>query len=196
MLPAIASHVPGKMVQAISSFLDFCYLAQRSFHTTETLRRMEDILVQFCTLRSVFQELSVRPDGFSLPRKHSLAHYASSIRLFGSPNGLCSSITESRHITAIKRPWYRSNRHNAFEQIIHTNTRLSKLAATRVEFERRGMLYGNVLTAPQISAGIEDEEVLAGPPSLIRSPSPEIVMSINDTGNSGHYDGPRCQLIL
>jgi hypothetical protein len=178
------------MVQAIRSFLDFCYLARRSFHTTATLQQMESALVQFHTLRSVFQELGVRPDGFSLPRQHSLVHYTSSIRLFGSPNGLCSSITESRHITAVKRPWRRSSRHNALEQILRTNTRLSKLAAARIEFERRGMLNGNVLTASRISARIEDEEVLAGPPSLIHLPAPEVVMSINDTSDSGYYDGP------
>lgn len=42
----------------------------------------------------VFNEL--RPEGHLLPRQHSLVHYSALIRGFGAPNGLCSSITESR----------------------------------------------------------------------------------------------------
>jgi hypothetical protein len=48
----------------------------------------------------------VRPDGFALPRQHALVHYLMLIRLFGLPNGLCSSITESKHIKAVKQPWH------------------------------------------------------------------------------------------
>jgi hypothetical protein len=62
------------------------------------------------------------------------------IKLFGSPGGLCSSITESKHITAVKEPWRRSNRYNALGQMLLTNQRLDKLAASRVDFEHRGML--------------------------------------------------------
>lgn len=83
-----------------------------------------------------------------------------SIWLFGSPNGLCSSITESRHITAVKRPWRRSSRHNALLQMLRMNTRLSKLAAARVEYGRRGMLNGDLLTSARIKMGLTDGEIL------------------------------------
>ena len=69
-------------------------------------------------LRPIFEELGVRPDGFSLLRQHSLCHYIKSIRLFSAPNGLCSSITESKHIVAVKRPWRASSRYHPIEQII------------------------------------------------------------------------------
>ena len=108
---------------------------------------MQESLRRFHTLRTIFEECGIRPDGFSLPRQHSLVHYVDSIMLFGSPNGLCSSITESRHITAVKKPWRRSNRNNALSQILTTNTRLSKLAAARVEFGRRGMARGSIVDA-------------------------------------------------
>jgi hypothetical protein len=62
------------------------------------------------------------------------------IFLFGSPNGLCSSITESKHIDAVKKPWRRSRRYKALLFILRTNTRMSKIAAARTEFARRGML--------------------------------------------------------
>ncbi|KAI9069864.1 hypothetical protein FKP32DRAFT_1558895 [Trametes sanguinea] len=154
-LPAITGHVPDQMVRCIAAFLDFCYLARRSSHDTFSLQAMEDTLSRFHDLRSIFEDVGIRPDGFALPRQHALVHYVKSIRLFGSPNGLCSSITESRHITAVKKPWRDSSRHNPLEQILAKNTRLGKLAAARVEFARRNMLYGDVLTHALLSEGLE-----------------------------------------
>lgn len=84
--------------------------------------------------------MGVREDGFGLPRQHSMAHYSELIRQFGAPNGLCSSITEAKHIKAVKEPWRRSNRHNPLGQILWVNQRLDKLAAARVHFTSRGML--------------------------------------------------------
>jgi hypothetical protein len=74
-------------------------------------------------------------------------HYAHVIQLFGAPNGLCSSITESKHIKAVKEPWRRSSKYKALGQMLVTNQRLSKLAAARVDFESRGMLEGTCLSA-------------------------------------------------
>jgi hypothetical protein len=152
-IAAIAGHVPDRMVQAIRAFQDFCYIARRDSHTTSSIKQLEEALARFQDLRTIFEEVGVRPNGFHLPRQHSLVHYAQGIKLFGSPNGLCSSITESRHITAVKKPWRRSNRFNALGQMLQTNTRLSKLAAARAEFSRRGMLAGDVLTMAQAAAG-------------------------------------------
>ena len=87
----------------------------------------------------------VRSDGlagFALPRQHSLVHYHDNIKKFGSPNGLCSSITESKHIVAVKRPWRRSSRYRALSQILKVNQRLDKLAAVKADFTSRGMLAG------------------------------------------------------
>ncbi|MGZ7276387.1 hypothetical protein ACXWP9_09575, partial [Streptococcus pyogenes] len=55
---------------------------------------------------------------FSLPRQHAMTHYPDLICLFGAPNGLCSSITESKHIKAVKQPYRRSNRNNALGQML------------------------------------------------------------------------------
>jgi hypothetical protein len=83
---------------------------------------------------------------FSLPRQHSLCHYILLIRQFGAPNGLCSSITESKHIKAVKEPWRRSSRFRALGQMLLTNQRLDKLAAARADFEARGMLTGSCVS--------------------------------------------------
>ena len=69
------------------------------------------------------------------------------IRLFGAPNGVCSSITEAKHIKAVKEPWRRSNRDKPLKQMLFTNQRLDKLAAARVDFTQRGMLSNSRLNA-------------------------------------------------
>ena len=74
-----------------------------------------------------------------------MVHYYDHIKNFGSPNGLCSSITESKHITAVKRPWRRSNKHIALPQILKVNERLDKIAAARADFTARGMLMDSCL---------------------------------------------------
>ena len=56
------------------------------------------------------------------------------IHEFGAPNGLFSSITESKHIKAIKEPWRHSSHFEALGQMILTNQRLDKLVAARVDF--------------------------------------------------------------
>ena len=48
-------------------------------------------------------------------------NYHQLIRLFGAPNGLCSSITENKHITVVKKPYCRSNKYKALSQILVTN---------------------------------------------------------------------------
>ncbi|KAI0085808.1 hypothetical protein BDY19DRAFT_986896 [Irpex rosettiformis] len=192
-LPAIAGLVPDRMVQAVRAFLDFCYLARRGAHTMDTLDELSTSLTLFHELRTIFEEVGVRPDGFSLPRQHSLVHYVRSIQLFGSPNGLCSSITESRHITAVKKPWRRSNRFNALSQMLRTNTRLSKLAAARVEFGRRGMLRADVLTAAQINAGLDVDDLAEEPAG---EPQPQDHQDqandewIDDEGDANGHEGP------
>ena len=145
-LPAIKGHVLPAMVQALHAFLEFCYIARRNIHDTNSLQELEDALKRYHTYREIFQECGVRPDGFNLPRQHSMIHYLQLIRAFGAPNGLCSSITESKHIKAIKEPWRRSNRFDALSQMLLTNQRLDKLAAARVDFAHRGMLEGVSLT--------------------------------------------------
>ena len=131
----------------MAAFLEFCYLAQRAYLTDSTLRQMNHARQRFHQYRTVFQTSGVRPDGFSLPRQHSLDHYLQHIRNFGAPNGLCTSITEAKHIKAVKEPWRRSNHYEALGQMLLTNQRNEKLAAARADFAARGMLSGTCLSA-------------------------------------------------
>ena len=158
-LPAIAGHVPPGMVHALSAFLDFCYLVWRSVLNEATLDAIDAAIDRFHQERTVFITSGVRAH-LSLPRQHAMVHYRELIELFGAPNGLCSSITESKHIRAVKEPWRRSNRFNALGQMLVTNQRLDKLAAARRWFTERGMLDGPLLPVGMeaVRVGVEDEE--------------------------------------
>jgi hypothetical protein len=149
-------------VRTFRAFLEFCYIARRNVVDTKALTELEDALARFHQYRTAFQELGVRPDGCSLPRQHSLTHYISLIKAFGAPNGLCSSITESKHIKAVKEPWRRSSRYKALGQMLLTNQRLDKLAACRVDFTRRKLLVNpnpdaNTVIPPHANP-VNDEE--------------------------------------
>ncbi|KAF5371013.1 hypothetical protein D9615_010013 [Tricholomella constricta] len=164
-LAAITGHVPDEMVSCISSFMDVCYIARREDITEASVKQLETAIHNFHVHREIFRTAGVRPDGFSLPRQHSLVHYPVHIHQFGAPNGLCSSITESRHITAVKRPWRRSNRYEALGQMLLTNQRLDKLAASRVDFVARGMLSPDrsAPPVPIMADVIEGNDTEVGP---------------------------------
>jgi hypothetical protein len=143
-LPAIEGFVPEDMMRTMRAFLQFCYLARRHALDTEDLRQMQVALDEFHQFRKVFETTGVRKENDHPPRQHAMMHYPKFIREYGAPNGICTSITESRHITAIKEPWRRSNRFNALGQMLVTNMRLDQLAASQTNFNARGLL-GNAL---------------------------------------------------
>jgi hypothetical protein len=131
------------MVKCLLAFLDFCYIARRNALTTEDLEELKDALARFHLHREAFVGTAGGRGGqISLPRQHSLMHYLRSIELFGSPNGLCSSITESKHIKAVKEPWRRSSHYKALKQMLVTISRLDKLASAGRVFSQLGMMEG------------------------------------------------------
>jgi len=136
----LQGHLPKDVICTFRAFLEFCYIARRSTLTESDLDRLRDALARFHRYRTIFETSGVRPLGISLPRQHALVHYHAVIRLFGAPNGLCTSITESKHIRAVKEPWRRSNRNQPLGQMLVTNQRLDQLAAARADFMDRGML--------------------------------------------------------
>ena len=138
-MSAIEGFVPREVVRCFKAYLDFCYIARANTFTQSTLDHLDDALKRFHECRQVFQRVGIRA-GFSLPRQHAMTHYRQHIKNFGAPNGLCSSITESKHISAVKRPWRRSSRYNAIHQIMQTNRRAEKLSAARASFTARRML--------------------------------------------------------
>lgn len=128
-------------MRTFRAFLEFCYIVRRDVISENHLSQLRDALARFHLHRQVFITTGIRSN-FELPRQHSMVHYESLIRQFGAPNGLCSSITESKHIRAVKEPWRRSSRNNALGQILVMNQRLDHLSAARTDFTARGMLNG------------------------------------------------------
>ena len=163
------------MVRTISAFLDFYYIARMDSFTVKELNALDDALFRFQKYRTIFQEAGVRnndPTAFSLPRQHSMAHYRVHIENFGAPSGLCTSTPESKHKSAVKRPWRRSNRCEALKQILLTNERNDKLASAYVDFKRRGMLEGTATTdALRRLLALEDHNPLPPNPPPIPSTS-------------------------
>ena len=151
-LPAIEGYVPNDMIKALRTFLEFCYLVHHNIHDRKSLDRMDEALQRYHHYRKIFLATGVRM-GFNLPRQHALIHYIRAIRLFGAPNGLCSSITESKHIKAMKEPWWQSSRFDALRQMLLSNQRTDKLAAARADFKRWGMLKGTCLSWILIKLG-------------------------------------------
>ncbi|KAH9947072.1 hypothetical protein B0H21DRAFT_778807 [Amylocystis lapponica] len=150
---------PGpKLTMHPSSDMVRCFAA--STHDTPTLTAMQAALDCFHQYRTIFETARIRTDGFSLPRQHALEHYIENIRLFGSPNGICSSITELKHICAVKEPWRCSSKNNPLLQIFTINQRLGKLAAARAYYTSHhdGMLIGSVLADALGIQPIEDED--------------------------------------
>ncbi|KAG1815846.1 hypothetical protein DFJ58DRAFT_720308 [Suillus subalutaceus] len=132
-ISAIEDHIHEDIICCFHALLEFCYLVQCNVITEDTLNQIKDALT--CFHRQLFLDLGIIST-LSLPCQHSMSHYADMIRLFGSPNGLCSSIMESKHIKA----------HNALGQMLMSNQCLDKLAASHVDFSAQGMLAGTVLS--------------------------------------------------
>ncbi|KAK1234209.1 hypothetical protein PQX77_002593 [Marasmius sp. AFHP31] len=162
--------------------MEVCYIARKNTITSSNLTSFRGYLQRFHETRKFFLDSGICKD-FSLPRQHSLIHYEDSIRMFGAPNGLCSSITESKHIKAVKEPWRRSSRYNALKQMVRTILRLDKMAALRRKFEHSGMLAGTTssYTADLLQGGsgvlgvvdgsdhnIDDDDKDVGPLELPR----------------------------
>jgi hypothetical protein len=169
-LPALSGHVPPQMVRCLAAFLEFCYLVRRESINEETMDQIDRALARFHNEREIFKETGVRID-FNLPRQHSLVHYRRNIQLFGAPNGLCSSITESKHIKAVKEPWRRSSHYEALGQMLVTNQRIDKLSASRADFASRGLLVD--VPAPPIP-GPGAEDLLDDADSLVL-PGPKVM---------------------
>ncbi|KIK74976.1 hypothetical protein PAXRUDRAFT_104662, partial [Paxillus rubicundulus Ve08.2h10] len=128
------------IVHTFCAFLEFCYIVCKDTITEKMLAELDDALCHFHQYHEVFWETGICTNGFSLPFQHSLVHYQAMICMFGAPNGLCTSITESKHIKAVKQPWWCSSKYKALGQILLTNQYLNKLAAARVDFEAHRML--------------------------------------------------------
>ena len=122
-----------------------CYYVHCDFHDNKSLKATEEALNCFHQYRDVFVEVGLWDD-FNLPQQHSLCHYVHLIWEYSSPNGLCSSIMENKHIKAVKEPWQQLSKWEPMGQMLVTNQWMDKLAASHMIFESCGMLKGTCLS--------------------------------------------------
>ncbi|KAH9976493.1 hypothetical protein BJV74DRAFT_879576 [Russula compacta] len=194
-LIAIAGYIPSAMVQSIASFMDAGYIAHRNAITAPALEHFHKSVEKFHELQNIFIEAGIR-DSISLPHQHALKHFYNSIHLFGSPNGLCSSITESKHIKAVKEPWRQSSQYQALIQMLQIIVQMEKMTVLHWIFSDCGMLIGttssymaSIMTTQEdqeatVSSNEEDEEedggAIPGDPSCNRPGAcPQVLCTIN-----------------
>ena len=93
------------MVQAMATFLDFCYLIRQPVFTPEVLDKIDAALNTYYRFREIFREAGIlERDGFPI-KQHTVVHFRHLIEEYGALNTICTSITESKHIDAVKKPY-------------------------------------------------------------------------------------------
>ncbi|KAG2134040.1 uncharacterized protein EDB93DRAFT_1242739 [Suillus bovinus] len=83
LLGCLIGKVPGDVIQAYCSLLDFIYLAHYPTHDDTTLQYMQKALEDFHQHKEVIINLGVRED-LDIPKFHSLQHYLENIKNFGT----------------------------------------------------------------------------------------------------------------
>jgi len=104
------------VVKAVCVLLDFLFLAQYECHTSDTLTCLQDSLSTFHDNKEVFVNLEVW-EQFNLPKLHSLLHYVSSIRLFGTTDNYNTEQSEHLHIDFAKDAYHATNHKDGYPQI-------------------------------------------------------------------------------
>jgi hypothetical protein len=125
-LPLSNGHSPGRLLLATRGLLEFLYLAQLPSHNDETLKDLDDALAAFHANKSIFVELEIRED-FNFPKLHSLQHYTSSIKLFGTTDNYNTEYSERLHIDLAKDAYAATNRKDELAQMTVWLERKEKL---------------------------------------------------------------------
>ena len=115
-LPIRGGWDSSRLVRAVRALLDFLYLAQYQCHTSETLDQLQEALSEFHNRKAIFVDVGIRKH-FNLPKLHSLSHYVSSIRLFGTTDNYNTKQSERLHIDFTKDAYRATNRKDIYPQM-------------------------------------------------------------------------------
>jgi hypothetical protein len=132
------------MVRCGRELLECLYRIRADEHDDNSLAELAEHEQLYVQLREIFRTTGVRED-FNLPRQHGLFHFGPNIKRFGSANGLCTTLTESKHRKVIKEPWRRSSHYEALPQMLQINSRLDQLRACAVAFRKRTQLRDSLI---------------------------------------------------
>ena len=115
-LPLPGTLNSSRLIKAVRTLLDFLYLAQLTSHTNETIRHLQDSLATFHDNKAIFINLGVR-ENFNIPKLHSLTHYESSIRRFGTTDNYNTEQSEQLHIDMAKDAYRATNHKDEYSQM-------------------------------------------------------------------------------
>ena len=137
-LPVPDGRDPLRIVRAVRAVMDFLFVAQYQCQTSNTIQQLEDSLSIFHENKEVFLDLGVR-ENFNLPKLHSLSHYTSSIRLFGTTDNYNTEQFERLHIDFAKNAYRASNRKDEYYQMTKWLERREKvqLHAALIDWRRQ-----------------------------------------------------------
>ena len=115
-LPLPDGQSPARLVRATRALLDFLYLSQYPSHTADTLSRLDNALSRFHNNKNILIDLGARFH-FNFPKLHSLIHYVSSIKLFGTTDNYNTEQSERLHIDFAKDAYHATNRKDEYQQM-------------------------------------------------------------------------------
>ena len=125
-LPLPEGRSPVRLIRAVRALLDFLYLAQYPSHSADTLSRLEDALSRFHDNKDIFVDLGARAH-FNFPKLHSLIHFTSSIKFFGTTDNYNTEQSERLHIDFAKNAYRATNGKDEFPQMTAWLERREKL---------------------------------------------------------------------
>ncbi|KAI0726113.1 hypothetical protein C8Q72DRAFT_784365 [Fomitopsis betulina] len=127
LLGCLVGHIPHALMLTLCALLDFIYIAQYSTHDDQTLKYLEDALVQYHKHKDTLKTLGIRQH-LNIPKFHSLVHYADSIRSLGTTDNYNTEMFERLHIDCAKKAWRASNHRNERPQMTKWLERREKIA--------------------------------------------------------------------
>lgn len=117
----------------VRALVDFIMLVRYRTHDDDTIGYMKICLRRMAYLaRPAFAKY--RPGdkakiGFNIPKFHVMVHYPYWLKLYGCPDGFCTSHGEAAHKYCVKDFYPRTDRKDYLVQILYHNTRRVKMLA-------------------------------------------------------------------
>ncbi|KAF8449495.1 hypothetical protein L210DRAFT_3609699 [Boletus edulis BED1] len=106
---ALIGAIPHQdVIKASCALIDFIHIAQFQSQMDDTILALQRALVDFHRYKDIFIELGCR-EHFNIPKLHSLTHYVSTIKNFGSLDGVNTEHSERLHIDYAKKVYAKSN---------------------------------------------------------------------------------------
>ncbi|KAI0753003.1 hypothetical protein C8Q80DRAFT_1217332 [Daedaleopsis nitida] len=146
-LPLHDGMSPVRLVHAVRAILDFLYLAHYLAHTSDTLGLLRNALEHFHANKSIFIDFGIRAH-FRLPKLHSLDHYITSIKLFGTTDNYDTQYTEHLHIDFTKEAYRATNHSDEFPQMMLWLKRHEKILRHNAYVTWRLQHYSSCRTTP------------------------------------------------